>query len=137
MDIQYKTIKDLPNDELYNLFLSVGWAESELTTAEMINNFNIGFLNSTFVVSAWHEDKLVGCARVLSDKHFRSILYDVAVLPEYQRKNIGKTMVERCFQEYPSSEWLVQTDKRKDFYQTLGFKYNTDDFLTKPGKYSV
>lgn len=47
----------------------------------MIDNFNIGFLNSTFVFSAWIDEHLVGCVRVLSDLHFRSVIYDLAVLP--------------------------------------------------------
>ena len=70
MTIEYKTEKEIPCDELYQLFLAVGWATEETTTSEMIQNFNIGFLNSTFVVSAWSEGKLVGCVRALSDLHF-------------------------------------------------------------------
>ena len=81
MHIKYSTEKDLPSEQLYNLFLSVGWADEESTTAEMINNFNVPFSNSTVVISAWDCDKLVGCVRVLSDKIFRSHIYDLAVLP--------------------------------------------------------
>ena len=52
MCVQYKDQKDLPCDELYRLFLAVGWATANKTTPAMIDNFNIGFLNSTFVFSA-------------------------------------------------------------------------------------
>lgn len=95
MNIEYRNQKDLPCEELYNLFHAVGWDDEDKTTQEMINNFNLGFINSTFVFSAWIDGHLVGCVRVLSDLHFRSIIYDLAVLPEYQSKGIGTERLMR------------------------------------------
>ena len=134
MNVEYRSQKDLPCDELYQLCLDVGWATEEKTTQTMIDNFNIGFLNSTFVFSAWIDGRLVGCVRVLSDLHFRSIIYDLAVLPEYQLKGIGKELVQRCINACDTSEWLVQTDIAKGFYEKIGFKENSDYFLTIPCK---
>lgn len=134
MNVEYKMQKDLPCDELYQLFLAVGWATEDTTTQEMIDNFNIGFINSTFVFSAWIDGKLVGCVRVLSDLHFRSIIYDLAVLPEFQNKGIGKELVRMCRNACESSEWLVQTETAKGFYEKIGFKENKDYFLTIPCK---
>lgn len=135
MNIEYRKQKDLPCNELYQLFLAVGWATEDKTTQDMIDKFNVGFLNSTFVFSAWIDEHLVGCVRVLSDLHFRSIIYDLAVLPEYQHKGIGKELVQRCINECESSEWLVQTDTAKGFYEKIGFKENSDYFLTIPCKW--
>lgn len=135
MRVEYRTIKDLPCNDLYQLFLAVGWAKEDKTTQAMLDNFNIGFINSTFVFSAWVDEHLVGCVRVLSDKHFRSIIYDLAVLPKFQNKGIGKELVQRCINACGSSEWLVQTDKVKGFYEKVGFKENADYFLTIPCKW--
>lgn len=135
MNVEYRTQKDLPCDELYQLFLAVGWATEDTTTQDMIDNFNIGFLNSSFVFSAWVDGKLVGCVRVLSDLHFRSIILDLAVLPSFQQKGIGKELVRRCRNACEGSEWLVQTDLAKGFYEKIGFKENKDFFLTIPGKW--
>ncbi len=135
MNIEYRNQKDIPCDELYRLFLSVGWAEESNTTQAMIDNFNIGFLNSTFVFSAWIDGQLIGCIRALSDLHFRSVIYDLAVHPEYQHKGIGKELVRRCINECKYSEWLVATDKAKGFYERLGFKQTADYFLTIPCKW--
>lgn len=134
MNVEYRTNKDLTCEELYKLFLSVGWAKEENTTQEMIDNFNIGFLNSTFVFSAWVDGQLVGCVRVLSDLHFRSVIYDLAVLPKFQNKGIGTELVRKCTTACESSEWLVQTEKSKAFYEKIGFQKNEDDFLTIPCK---
>ena len=135
MCVEYRTQKNLPCSELYQLFLAVGWATENKTTQVMIDNFNIGFINSTFVFSAWVEERLVGCVRVLSDLHFRSIIYDLAVLPEFQNKGIGKELVQRCINACKGSEWLVQTDQAKGFYEKIGFKENSDYFLTIPCKW--
>ncbi len=134
MNVEYRTHKDLPCEALYQLFLAVGWAKQEKTTQAMIDNFNIGFLNSTFVFSAWIDGQLVGCVRALSDLHFRSVIYDLAVLPKFQNKGIGTELVRRCLNACDSSEWLVQTDKSKNFYEKIGFQKNEDDFLTIPCK---
>lgn len=109
----------MPCDELYQLFLAVGWAKEEETTQEMIDNFNIGFLHSTFVFSAWADGKLVGCVRVLSDLHFRSVIYDLAVLPAFQHKGISSELVRICRQACEGSEWLVQTDMARGFMRSL------------------
>ncbi|MCI9336882.1 MAG: GNAT family N-acetyltransferase [Lachnospiraceae bacterium] len=135
VQIEYRDQKDLPCKELYQLFLAVGWAAEDKTTQAMIDHFNVGFLNSTFVFSAWMDGRLVGCVRALSDLHFRSVIYDLAVMPEYQQKGIGKELVRRCINACENSEWLVQTDMAKGFYEKIGFKENKDSFLTIPCKW--
>lgn len=134
MNVEYRTQKDLPCDALYQLFLAVGWAKED-TTQEMIDNFDMGFRNSTFVFSAWIDGRLVGCVRVLSDLHFRSVIYDLAVLPEFQKRGIGRELVRRCWEACEGSEWLVQTDMAKGFYEKIGFQENRDHFLTIPCKW--
>lgn len=136
MNITYKSIKDLPNEQLYKLFVSVGWAVESTTTQSMIDSFNKPFINSTIVISAWDNDLLVGCVRVLSDKMFRSVIYDLAVSPEYQGNGIGKELVKKCREQYPNSEWLVgTTDERTSFYECIGFEKSSDVFLNIPCKW--
>lgn len=134
MNVEYRTNKDLPCEALYQLFLAVGWATPEGTTQAIIDNFNIGFLNSTFVFSAWVDDRLVGCVRALSDLHFRSVIYDLAVLPEFQHQGIGTELVRRCTSACGSSEWLVQTETARPFYEKTDFQKNEGEFLTIPCK---
>lgn len=136
MSINYDEIKkDLPCEQLLNLFMSAGWCKGEITQ-EQKENFNIGFINSTLVVSAWEDNCLVGAVRVISDKIFRSVIYDLVVIPEYQNKGIGKELVRRCILKYPNSEWLVQSTKEiYNYYEKLGFKIKEDVFLTKQSKY--
>ncbi len=101
----------------------------------MLENFNKNFINSTLVFSAWVNGKLVGCVRVLSDQMFRSIIYDLAVHPKFQRQGIGAELVRKCREVYPSSEWLAQTETAAAFYEKIGFNVSRDIFLSIPSKW--
>ena len=134
MNLRYETRKDLPCDKLHMLFTAVGWSNKNIPEF-MLKNFNIGFINSTLVYSAWDGNRLVGCIRVLSDKIFRSVVYDLAVLPEYQKKGIGSELLKRCMDTHPDSEWLVETESAINFYKKMGFSENKNCFLSIPCKW--
>ena len=139
--IDFKETKDISGERLVKLFDAVGWIrpKNEKPTTEddkdHIANHTLyidhddpdgiigrSFHHSTFVVSAWDGDDLVGAARVLSDRVQRSILYDLAVLPEYQGQGIGKRLVERCLQEFPDTQFTLGTgSKNFAFYERFGF----------------
>jgi len=132
MRIRYDDRKDLPCEELAALFRAVGWSDGS-ETEEMLCHFNRPFLNSTFVFSAWDGDRLVGCVRTLSDRMFRSVIYDLAVLPAYQGQGIGKELIRLCRAQCPDSEWLLQTiPERVGFYEKLGFDHLSEPVLHIP-----
>lgn len=135
MSIIYNDIKkDLSCEELHRLFVLVGWSDGS-DTLDMIKYYNVPFINSTLVISAFENDRLVGAVRVLSDKTFRSVIYDLLVDPEFQGKGIGKELIKQCMQHFPDTEWLVQTKENiSGFYEKNGFKINNDVFLTIPSK---
>ena len=136
MNIVYnETKKDLPVEQLHHLFLSAGWS-SENIPDDWLKKFNIPFINSTIVISAWENERLVGVVRVLSDKFIRSIIYDLVVDPEYQNKGIGRELVRRCTAHFPDSEWLLETtEKNIGFYEKIGFKLSKGVFFSIPSIY--
>jgi GNAT superfamily N-acetyltransferase len=131
------TLKDLPIDQLHNLFIAVGWWNDEPMQENIAKAFMQAWQNSTLVVSAWDGEGLVGVVRVLSDTVSRSIIHDLLVAPEYQGKGIGSELVRHCFVRYPNSEWLVGLDRKNmGFYKKLGFQDTLDKgiFLCIPCK---
>lgn len=130
-----ETKKDLPVEQLHSLFVDVGWSDGGSLPEDMKAGFIKPWIHSTLVVSAWTDERLIGAVRVLSDTMFRSIIYDLLVLPKFQNKGIGKELVKRCIERFPNSEWLVQTTEEiSGFYKKNGFIINHDAFLTIPCK---
>jgi len=129
--------KDLPIDQLHRLFYLSGWTGSKDTLkSDHMEHFNLPFIHSTLVLSAWDEERLVGAVRVLSDTIIRSVIYDLVIDPQYQSKGIGKELIKRCIDHYPTSEWLVQTEKHiSGYYEKIGFKIYKDVVLTMPSVY--
>ena len=136
MNIKYKdTQKDLPPEQVHKLFVAVGWSDGSETPEMKQKGYGIPWVNSTLVISAWDGDCLIGAVRVLSDTMFRSIIYDLMVMPEYQNRGIGKELVRRCIEHFPNSEWLAKTTKEiSGYYEKNGFTVNNDVFLTVPCK---
>lgn len=62
MDIRYTDKKSFTMEGVQNLFLSVKWGAGEYP-----NRLYKALMNSSTVVTAWNNDKLVGLARVLDD----------------------------------------------------------------------
>ena len=136
MEFRFETRKDLPSGQLMKLFSAVGWTDDRKTTAAMAENFNAPFLRSTLVVSAWEGATLIGCVRALSDGIIRSVIFDLAVLPEFQCRGIGKELIKRCREAFPDSQWLVETTaERAGYYEKLGFKREEGVFLSLPSKW--
>jgi ribosomal protein S18 acetylase RimI-like enzyme len=139
MNIIYNDkMKDLPLEQLHELFVSVNWSDGGALPDEMKDGFMRPWIHSTLVISAWDGDHLVGAVRVLSDTIFRSVIYDLLVAPEYQRNGIGSELVRRCLEHFPGSGWLVCTEGETSlFYKKLGFSdmKKTDAVLEIPCKY--
>lgn len=136
MEIVYNDEKkNLPIAQLHELFIAVGWSDSGELPDDMKAGFMQPWLHSTLVISAWDGDKLVGAVRVLSDTIFRSVIYDLLVLPEFQNKGIGTELVRRCIEHFPNSEWLVETTQDiSGYYEKIGFKRATGAYLKIPCK---
>jgi ribosomal protein S18 acetylase RimI-like enzyme len=100
-------MKDLPLEQLHELFILVGWSDGGALPDEMKVGFMRPWIYSTLVISAWDGDRLVGAVRVLSDTIFRSVIYDLLVAPKYQGNGIGSELVRRCLEHYPIYEVLL------------------------------
>ena len=66
--------------------------------------------------------KLVGAGRAISDGASNSAMFDVVVLPEYQGKGLGKSIVLYLLERLPKrSVLLVSVPNQEEFYRKLGF----------------
>jgi GNAT superfamily N-acetyltransferase len=78
-------------------------------------------LKKTINVTAWKDDTLVGCARILTDGYFFGTVPEVLVLPEYQGKGIGKRLMELVWEVCPTSLFFGAQPGKEEFFEKLGY----------------
>lgn len=121
MDIRYTF--ELPQaDELYELYDSVGWNDALKLPREVLHQ---AMVQSWSVVSVYHESKLVGTGRMISDGLVNAYLCGLVVDPAYQGAGLGSEMVRRLTarsQEHGLHLQLLCTEEKEGYYERLGFK---------------
>ena len=81
------------------------------------------FENSYTVVFIFDNEKLIGFGRAISDGVRQSAIYDVATLPEYQGKGIGRLIIENIIKNTPTCNFILYASPGKEgFYESLGFR---------------
>ena len=81
------------------------------------------FEASHTTVFARHDDKLIGFGRAISDGVYQAAVYDVAVVPEYQRKGIGSIIMENVVSRLsPCNIILYASPGKEEFYENLKFR---------------
>ncbi len=81
------------------------------------------FEGSQVTVFVFDDDRLIGVSRAISDCVKQAAIYDVAVLPEYQGKGIGKILIENITNKLPGCNFILYSNVGKeDFYRRFGFR---------------
>lgn len=81
------------------------------------------FHNSECVVFAFDEDHMIGFGRAISDGAYEAAVYDIAVLPEYQGKGVGRAIMESIVERLPHCNIILFASPGKEpFYQKLNFR---------------
>lgn len=81
------------------------------------------FENSYTVVFIFDDKKLIGFGRAISDGVRQSAIYDIAILPEYQGKCIGRLIIENIIKNTPTCNFILYASPGKEgFYESLGFR---------------
>ena len=81
------------------------------------------FRNSYACVLACDGQKLVGLARAICDGVDQAVVYDMVLLPEFQKRGIGKRMMDELLKQIPASNIILYSvPGREGFYAKCGFK---------------
>ncbi len=117
--IKYIEEKTFTQDQVQELFRSVGWI-----SAEYPQRLYKALMNSQTVLTAWDSDRLVGLARVLDDSELVAFVHYVLVHPEYQGQKIAGNMVEYIrdkYKNYMYIEGMPEDSRNVAFYERHGF----------------
>ena len=81
------------------------------------------FEASHTTVFLYHDDRLVGFGRAISDGAYQAAIYDCAVLPDYQGKGLGAIIIKTIMQSIsPCNVILYASPGKERFYQKYGFR---------------
>jgi GNAT superfamily N-acetyltransferase len=81
------------------------------------------FEASHTAVFAYYAGRLVGFGRAISDGVYQAAVYDVAVVPEFQKKGIGTAIMKKMMNLLSQCNIIIYASPGKEgFYQILGFR---------------
>lgn len=114
----YRYEKEIDKTQLTNLFQSVGWK-----TAEYPNRLYQAIKNSQYVMTVWDKENLVGLISAISDGYINVFITYLLVKPEYQKKGLGKMMMEDFLKKFDGFGRRILTTEldKEEFYQNFGF----------------
>jgi len=131
--ITYKAgIDEIDWFQLFQIYDRVGLVAGLAKSGEY-DKIKDAITQSYKVVTAWDCAKLVGAGRLLSDGICYGMIFDLGVLPEYQRMGIGKGMIEELLQNNEHLRiHLTSTFGNEEFYRKNGFKRHRTAFAKYP-----
>lgn len=125
-DIKVVEAKDLPLEEVLELYRAVEWLAYTKDRANLVRALE----GSSTLVAAYDGQALVGLARAISDGASICYLQDILVRPSHHRRGIGRALVERALEQYPlvRQKVLITDDepKQKAFYEALGYTWSEE-----------
>jgi len=125
--LEYKWIKPTPN-EYKQLLEIVGWTSAMAVSDEALR---LAIDNSWQWVSVFDDSRLIGVGRLISDEALYALVCDMIVLPEYQNRGIGssilKMLKDKCAEHNIQRVWLFAAPGRSEFYRKNGFDIRPED----------
>lgn len=91
---------------------------------------------ANLIITVWDNEKLVGVARCLTDFVYCCYLSDLAVDKEYQKKGIGKSILDylKTLLTEEVSIILISAPEAMEFYPKVGFTKTDRAFLIQRKK---
>lgn len=120
LKIELVEADQIGQEELLELYHAVGWHAFDHAPGKLMEALQ----NSTGIAQARSEGRLVGLARVVSDRVSICFLQSLATHPDFQRQGIGKALVEAVFEPFPVMVRALITGtspEQRAFYESLGF----------------
>ena len=85
---------------------------------------------ANLVVTARHNQQLVGASRSLTDFAYVTYLSDLAVRQDYQRQGIGKELIRQTMLAAPQAKIiLLAAPAAEEYYPAIGFEARPHCFM--------
>lgn len=77
-------------------------------------------LSKTINITAYHNNLLIGCLRILSDGYYFGTITELLVLPEYQKQGIGSKLLQLAKDNTPTMLFFGAQPNKESFYEKDG-----------------
>lgn len=116
--IRGMTEADFP--AIYALSEAEGWNSPRVTKAQTLESWH----NSWPVLVIVNEEKVIGFLRAITDGAITTYIADILVAPGWQRRGLGKALLEVCHQLTPRTHFALMSVKEAvKFYEKDGFEH--------------
>jgi len=130
-NIEYRYGNDLDLDQVIALYNASTLGErrpvgDRIIMKDMLRHANL-------VVTAWHDKKMVGISRTLTDFAYVGYLSDLAVHCDYQRYGIGKALIQKTREKMGRESMLVliAAPKAAAYYPRIGFTKHDNAWILR------
>jgi len=135
MEISYSETKDLDYEKVIDIFFSVGFLKNPDKRLIYRQAIEKAFHNSQYVVSVYDKKMLIGFARIITDEVLFATIWNMVVMPKYQKQGIGKKILDKCLNQYPNLHFfLIADDEVVGFYEKSGFKLHKYGMYLEKGR---
>lgn len=127
--ITFQQSKQINQAQLLNLYKDAGWS----TYTKNPNQLQAAIQNSLSVITAWHQNNLVGLIRSIGDGHTILYIQDLLVHTNFKRQGIGSRLLKQMLSLYPNVRQKVlltdDTPQTRNFYSSNGFSPASENKL--------
>lgn len=118
MSYSIKTTKEgIDYNAVSKVLKSFGMSDRDVDTQKKI------FQNSYAVSFLYDDDKLIGCARALSDGFCEAALYNIALAKDYHGQGLGRILIESIIEQVKQCNIILYTHPQTiAMYEKFGFR---------------
>ncbi|EHL78004.1 MULTISPECIES: GNAT family N-acetyltransferase [Bacillus] len=129
MEIVYKYNEPVKAEDVIQVFRNSGITRpigQKERIQKMLDHANL-------ILTAWDHNRLVGIARALTDFSYCCYLSDLAVDKDYQKRGIGKELIERIRKIIGEEVALIllSAPSAMDYYPKVGFDKVDNGFIIR------
>jgi GNAT superfamily N-acetyltransferase len=127
MDINYSFDKKPTTDQIIELYNNAGLPRPTNNRERIQKMYD----NSNLIVSAWHNDLLVGVSRSITDWVWSCYLSDLAVREDYKKEGIGKKLINLTKEKVGDESMilLLSVPTAMEYYPKVGFIKQESSFI--------
>lgn len=128
-EISYRVNETISHEEFISVLNTSGLAERRPVEDKKCID---GMLRqSNLMISARHNEQLVGIARSVTDFHYCCYLSDIAVAKKYQKKRLGRELLQQTLGELEDTCKLIllSAPDAVNYYPHIGFTHHSHAFV--------